>query len=132
MANVLIDTGELREVAHDLSAVDVRLVPNVERVFSKAAVNIKKQLIREATGSRHFRGFAPGISYDRKGFAGFGGGEIVYEIGPEKGAPGSLANIAYFGTSRGGGTVPDPVGALNTEIENLIPHVEAALAKWVL
>ena len=42
-------------------------------------------------------------------------GSIELVAGPTKGSPGSLANIAYFGTSRGGGTVPDPRGALDAE-----------------
>ena len=31
-------------------------------------------------------------------------GRISAEIGPTKGGAGSLANIAFFGTARGGGT----------------------------
>jgi hypothetical protein len=55
------------------------------------------------------------------------GGELVAEIGPDKDLSGNLANIAYFGTWKGGGTVPDPVGALEAEA----PNFEKALGDLV-
>lgn len=95
----------------------------VQAVVAKGAQNIKRQLQAEADGSRHFR-ISRHISYDVK--ARLGGAEA--EVGPEKVGAGNLANIAYFGTSRGGGaSLPDPAGALNDEI----PGFEAALAALV-
>ena len=50
------------------------------------------------------------------------------EVGPRKGKPGSIANIAYFGGANGGGgTVPDPRGALEAEA----PRFEKALTDLV-
>ena len=115
MGIISIDTSEVRALAADLRQVDSRLARHVVPVLRKGAVNVKNQLVKEAEESTHFRGFAPAISFDEGSFAGFGGGEFKVDIGPTKGAPGSLANIAYFGTSRGGGTVPDPMGALEAE-----------------
>lgn len=104
-----IDMSEVRELAADMRQVDGALTRWLRPVVVKAGVNIKAQLREEASASRHFKGFAPGITYDE-----IDGGMGV-EVGPEKGAPGSLGNIAYFGTSRGGGTVPDPRGAMEAE-----------------
>ena len=99
----------------------------VEAIVGRGALNIKTQLVREMRESKHFKGFAQGISYDVRSGLAFGGGVIEAEIGPESDGPGAGANIAYFGTSRGGGTVPEPSGALKAEA----PKFEAALAKFV-
>jgi len=109
MAGISVDTSEVRAAVADLTSVDSRLRPDVAGVVKKGAQNVKDDLQAEARKSRHFRGFAPGISYDMKG-------DFEAEIGPTKGRPGSLANIAYFGTSRGGGTVEEPAEALQREI----------------
>lgn len=87
----------------------------VEAVVKRGATNVKKQLVAEMRRSPAFKGVARGITYDMRAASGFGGGVIEAEIGPESSGPGALANVAYFGTSRGGGTVPDPSGALEAE-----------------
>ncbi len=115
MASVSIDVSEVRAVAADMRHVPASLVRHIRPVLSKGALNIKTQLQEEARSSTHFKGMASGITYDLHDFAGFGGGEMYAEIGPVKHTPGSLGNIAYFGTSRGGGTVPAPEGALHAE-----------------
>ena len=74
--------------------------------------------------SRHFGQVASAISYDLQDRAG----SVEAVIGPTKGSPGSLGNIAYFGTSRGGGTVPDPMGALEKEAPSTAEHLLALLA----
>lgn len=119
------DTSELTSLAADLGRVPDRVAQQVPAVVSRGALNIKKQLKREMGASRSFGSVSRAISYDLSSFSGFGGGEYKAEIGPEKGSPGSLANIAYFGTSRGGGTVPTPDGALAAEG----PRFESALGK---
>jgi len=109
MASISVDTSEVRAAVADMTSVDSRLRPEVAAVVKKGATNIKDDLQAQARKSRHFKGFAPGISYDMKG-------DFEAEIGPTKGRPGSLANIAYFGTSRGGGTVEEPAEALQREV----------------
>ena len=108
-----IDTSELRAFAAHLQSASSSL--DVEQVVSKGALNIKNQLVAEMRQSRHFGQISSSISYDITG----GAGDVEAEIGPVKGSPGSLANIAYFGSSRGGGTVADPEGALLAEAPNL-------------
>ena len=55
---------------------------------------------------------------------------IEAEIGPETGGAGSLAGFAYFGgVNGGGGTVPDPQGALDAEAPNVEKHLGALVAK---
>lgn len=112
-----VDDSELRAFAADLTRAPTRVALGARGAVSKGALNIKNQLVSEMRSSIHFKGVAPGISYDLDA-AG-----LTADIGPTKGGPGALANIAYFGSARGGGTVPDPRGALEAEI----PHFEKAL-----
>ena len=125
--SISIDTSELRALAADLSAAGPLVSREVRGVIVKGAVTIKNQLRSEAQASRHFRGMASSIGFDVTGGATAGDTAIEAQIGPssEAGSPGNLANIAYFGTSRGGGTVPDPLLALETEA----PNVEKYLAE---
>lgn len=116
MAGVSVDTSEVRAAVADLTSVDSRLRPDVAGVVKKGATNIKNDLVTEMQKSRHFKGVAPGISYDMVD-------DFDAEIGPTKGRPGSLANIAYFGTSRGGGTVEDPEQALQRELPAFEKHL---------
>lgn len=114
---VEIDTSQLDGLARDLLRAGAQIERDAEPVIERGALNIKNQLREEMSSSFWFQGTASAITYERDG--------LEAEIGPEKGAPGSLANIAYFGSSRGGGTVPDPIGALEAEA----PSVARWLAK---
>lgn len=114
---VTIDTSEVRALAADMRAVDGRLTRHIIPVVDKGAVNVKNDLRDAASRSRHFR-LVPTITYDKPT-------PFEAEIGPVKGGAGSLANIAYFGVSNGGGgTVEDPQAALDRES----PKFERALA----
>lgn len=129
MTDVTVDTSELRALAADLTAAGSGVAEKVRPVVHRGANNIKRQLREEMAESTFFRGAARSIDYDMTGAGGrmvFGVGIIEAEIGPssDAGSPGNLANVAYFGTSRGGGTVPDPQGALDAEL----PGFERALA----
>lgn len=117
--SVSFDVSGLRSLSSDLGRIPGRVQRGVRPVVSKGALNIKRQLQNEMGESAHFGQIKSAISYDIKA----NGGGVEAEIGPRKGAPGSLANIAYFGGSRGGGTVPDPSGALSSEASKF----EAAL-----
>jgi hypothetical protein len=118
MPTVDIDMSEVRTLAADFSQIPGELARHAIPVVEKAAVNVKKQLIAEMLASKHFKGFAK-ISYDLTSDSG----GIVAEIGPTKDGPGAGANLAYFGTWKGGGTVPDPRGALEAEYPKLEQHL---------
>lgn len=117
--------AELARLARDLRRAGTQIGPTVQAVVSKGALNIKRQMVAEMSASQHFRGAARGISYDLK----TSGRAVEALIGPRsgRGQPGALANIAYFGTSRGGGTVPDPRGAMNAEEPRLMDALTNAL-----
>lgn len=115
MARITVDTSEVRAAVADMTGVDSRLRPDVAAVVKKGATNIRKDMLDKMRSSRHFKGFAD-ISYDMVD-------DFEAEIGPNKGGPGAGANIAYFGTSRGGGTVEDPEVALEREIPAFEKHM---------
>lgn len=127
MSGFDIDMGEVRELAVDMRQVDGALTRHLRPIVAKGGVKIKAQLRKEMGESRHFGVVAPAITFDEVD------GGLGVEVGPEKGSPGSLGNIAYFGTSRGGGTVPDPRGALDAEAgpftESLADAAEGLLRK---
>lgn len=111
-----------REIAADLANVDARLRPNIAMVVKKAATNIKDDM-RSAMGrSRSFGHLARGISYDLPD-------DFSAEIGPFKARknakkpPRRGANIAYFGTSKGGGGVEHPEVALAREVPAFEEHL---------
>lgn len=125
-----IDTSQLRAFAMELEAKSADTTKQVRSVIEKGANNIKKQLRSEMGASGSFGHLARGITYDITAGGDLGGTVVEAEIGMvkkftgEKKAPRRGANIAYFGTSKGGGSVADPRGALDAEI----PAVE----KWLL
>lgn len=98
-----------------MTGIDGRLRPNVSSVVHRGANNIKRDLTAQMQSSRHFKGFAD-IGYDMTD-------DFEAEIGPNKPGPGAGANIAYFGTSKGGGTVEDPEEALNRELPAFEEHL---------
>lgn len=68
----------------------------------------------DLASSTHFSGITFSVDYDIK----VDGSGVEGRIGPNKGKyGGALANVAIFGTSRGGGTVPDPSIALAAEAD---------------
>jgi len=118
--SIRIDASEFRTFASDMFRGLDRVPDEAHRVVERAAVNIKDDLQRQMRGSTHFRPVASGINYDMR--AGYLTSQA--EIGPARGRPGSLANIAYFGGANGGGgTVEDPDAALGREIPNLERHL---------
>lgn len=131
MAGIQFDTSELRTLAADLGRVPAEAAGVVRATTQKAALNIKKDLIEEATavGSRHFSRVAASITYT----TGESRGGIWAEIGPEIGkGQGSLAWIAYFGHATTGPRFPDPAGALEREADRYGEYLAKAVADLLL
>lgn len=120
------DTSELRTFTADLRAVPEWATRHAIPIVKRGAQNIKDEIAGNFKSSTHFKQLASSVTYDIHTGSFAGDGVIEAEIGPRHGGgePGNLANVAIFGTSRGGGTVPDPQIALEREI----PKFEAALA----
>lgn len=125
--SVEFDTSELRTLAADLGSAGARASGEVRATTQKAALNIKKQLQREASGRKHAPGLPAAITYDTRELAS----GIIAEIGPRRGAAGSLA-FYYYGNSKVGPSLPDPMGALEAEAEAFSKYLGAAVADEVL
>ena len=125
MVGASIDVSELRILSVDLTAAAARIQGEVRPLVQVGAMAIKKQMRAEMGASLHFKGAVPSIDFDlidRRD-------SVTAEIGPKVGGEeiGGLGGIAYFGNSRGGGTVADPQGALEAEA----PRLERAIANLV-
>ena len=117
------DASELDGLAKAFRAIPAAMVPKLRGVVAKSALNTKNAMRKDAQSSRHFKQLAPTISYDLKVHAFGGDGVIEAEIGPTPGGSGSLAGIAYYGTSRpGGGTVRNPEDAMLEEAANFYEY----------
>ena len=118
------DASELRNFAAELGRVEPKVERQVNSVMSKGALNIKNTLREDLRHSRHFKQIAPTISYDIEK----SDGAIEAEIGPNKHYRAArLANIAYFGTSRGGGKTADFDNGLRKELPNLTEHLRRVM-----
>lgn len=112
--------SELLALGVDFGRLADAAVSRARPVIERAALNIKRQMSAEMAASQAFHGTARSVSYDMRSLAG----GIKAEIGPDKNRRGSLANVAYFGGSRGGGgTVPDPLLALLAEEPALLRYL---------
>lgn len=116
MADISFDVSEVRTFAADMTRIPPELSKRAAPILAKGALNIKEQLRQEMSASASFGFLARSITYDLD----TDGERMEAEIGPVKTSGGKTghhkgANIAYFGTWKGGGTVPDPRGALEAE-----------------
>lgn len=115
-----LNMAEVSALAADMGTSAARVAAEARPIVTKGAVNVKNQMRADAEASTYFGQIGRAVNFDIRG----SGLDLVAEIGYDKGSPGSLANIAIYGTSRGGGTVADPENALADEL----PRFEQALA----
>lgn len=116
------DASELRSFAADLGKSGARVLKDAEKVVFKGAMNIKNGMMEEMRGSRHFKSLSRSIDFDIEARPN----GVEAEIGPKSGSgeAGNLANIAYFGSSRGGGTVD-----FMKPFEDEVPRFEKAIGE---
>jgi len=120
---VSADASELDGLARAFRAIPADMVPKLRGVVARSALNTKKIMQSDARRSKHFKQLAPTISYDLNLHTFGGDGVIEAEVGPTPGGSGSLAGIAYYGTSRpGGGTVRNPEDAMLEEAPNFYEY----------
>ncbi len=117
-----IDTADVARLAVDLGRTSAKVLAVVEAVSAKAALNIKNQMVTDASGHETFPHFPRSIGYERRLTLG----SVEYEIGPDKNGPqGALGNILYFGTSRDA-PVLNLLGPLEAEEPNYLKYLAAA------
>lgn len=119
----------------DMRAAAGHLIKDVGQVVAKGALNIKQQIKNDFRSSEHFGTTKPGgvvanVKYNRKDTVDSSEAEIAPFV--DNGGLGGLTGIAIYGGSRGGGgTVADPIHALQAEAPNFTEAL-AALAGAVL
>ncbi|MFI2563011.1 hypothetical protein [Paenarthrobacter sp. NPDC018779] len=117
---------EVRRLSQNLGKIAGSALEDVDAVLKKGAQNIKTEMVADVSASEHFKGMAGAISYDSH----YSPGVARYVIGPDKGRRGgSLGNIYYFGTSRGGGS-GDIDKPLRREEPRTISQLERLTARW--
>ena len=125
---ISIDASELDGLIVDLSNTGPITNRRILGVMRNGANKIKSRLGKDMATHKHFKGVrVPNFSYDEE----ISDDGVEYEIGPTKGkfSPGNLANIAYFGTSRGGGTVTDPLVTAEAEVPVIVGWIEGIADK---
>lgn len=95
----MIDVGPVNDLAERLATATMRNHGLVAAAVKHGAQNIKESVTDDlkSSGNRAIRKVR--IRYDMKDR----GTVVEADIGPEKDGASNLANIAFFGTSRGGG-----------------------------
>lgn len=129
--SVEFDMNEVRTLAVDMSKVDSRLSRHLVPVVRRGAVNIKNAMNADFGKSRSFGALQGTVTFDELD------GGLGAEIGPQKrsGSKRGLdfgANIAYFGSYKGGGSVRDPKEAMNDEEPNFIRELESIAEGLIL
>lgn len=118
------DAEELRQFAQELGEAGNGLRRQVLGVVNKGALNVKNGMQAEMKKSRHFGQIARTINYDVEETPN----SVEAEIGPNKHwRAARLANIAYFGSSRGGGGTVDFMKPFNEEKSRFERHIGEAL-----
>jgi hypothetical protein len=119
-------TAELRQLATNLGKIAGSALEDVDAVLKKGVNNIKTEMKADVSGSRHFKGMARSITYESHYLPG----RARWVVGPDKSLRGgSLGNIYYFGTSRGGGS-GDIEKPLRTEEPRTMAALAALATKW--
>lgn len=119
-------SAELRQLSANLGRIAGSAVSDVDAVIKKGAQNVKDEMNYSAVWSRHFKAMSGSVTYDSYYLLG----KVRYVIGPDKNRRGgALGNIAYFGTSRGGGTL-DIEQPLRSEEPRLTSALADLAARW--
>lgn len=114
---------ELRALAADLQREPTRAQREVRAVINKGGLQLRKRMRAEMGQSGWFGHVARSIDYDEIGGSSNPGVEVGPNAATSRSAP--LAGIAYFGGARGGGgTVPDPMQALEDEAHEAARWIE--------
>lgn len=120
-----IDAREVRQLHHDLGKVAGRIVPDVEAVVFKGAMNIKKDWANRWKGLGNLPRVGRSITFDIKHNVG----EISAEIGADRSrSQGNLAHVPEFGTPT---SAPHPGGgpALRAEEAKFLKALADAAGK---
>lgn len=119
-----IDMSEFKALAADLRRAGLKARPALRPIVQKGGVVLKAELQAEAEGVQHAPGLPASISFEttelRDG--------VRLEVGPREGGAGSLA-LLYYGNSKTGPVLKDPIFALRREADVMVKHITEAFVK---
>ena len=117
------DFSEMRNLAFDLGKAQATVFPKFRAIVQKTMVDTKTDMRAEqAAGAAEADMLAGFISYETKETAG----GVTAVIGPTEGAAGSFAFL-YYGNSKSGPVIKDPLFALKRNVDKAIPFFEKVL-----
>lgn len=118
---MIVDTSEVKEFAAKLQAAPEKKRHRVSMTVKKAAQNVKTSTRADLTssGNAAFRHIP--ISYEMQDR----GSVVEADVAPDDGGAGNLANLAFFGTAKGGGT-HDFYQHARREFPNLVRELRRA------
>ena len=97
---MIIDASELTELGRRMALAQAVVKPQLASTVKKAAQNVKTAIESDVGASSN-----AGLRQVRIGYETGSTGTVEYaDVSPREGGSSSLANIAFFGTARGGGT----------------------------
>ena len=112
------DTSELDALARQFATAHLKVIPAIVPVASRAGVNMKATMKKDATGHAHLPGLPRFVEYDLERTAT----TVAVEVGFRKEGQGNLANIAAFG-SVNNAPVMDITRGLDEEVPNFMRWV---------
>lgn len=122
MSSMEVDASDFDKLGDDLRQAAQKIVPEARRVVEKGALNVKKQIQESFRGSSFEGAVVRNVRYKVENTEDGIEGSIAPFL--EQEGYGSLVGIALYGSSKGGGgTVVDPLLALEAEA----PRFEKAL-----
>lgn len=110
---IKIDATQLQGLIADINRASSAATGPAIAAGTRAVLDQAKQKARDAYASHPNKGFqyvGRQFGYDTK----VHGASVDAEFGPDK-PKGALANVAIFGTSRGGGGLPHPVELVDSD-----------------
>ena len=118
---MIIDASELTELGRRMALAQTVVRPKLAATVKKAAQNVKTAIESDVGASSN-----AGLRQVRVGYeAGSPGTGEYAEVSPREGGSSNLANIAFFGTARGGGT-HEFYGHAEEELPTLADYVADA------
>ena len=121
MSALTIDASELSELGRRMALAQAVVKPKLAATVKKAAQNVKTAIESDVGASSN-----AGLRQVRIGYETGSTGTVEYaDVSPREGGSSNLANIAFFGTARGGGT-HEFYGHAEEELPTLADYVADA------
>lgn len=100
MGEPVWDASELTEFGRRVAAAHAKASVEVAKAVKKGAQNVKDAIRKDVASSGNAAIRRVAVGYE----LGTTGSSVYADVSPREGGASSLANIAFFGTARGGGT----------------------------